>query len=196
MTTLWAAETKQSAEVLSLLAASMVLADLMPTITRTPGSPPHAIAEQALIQAIALLRAKREADIRRSRDWDHLATRMPLQPAQSLTLSQSLISVFDLLGLLKVLGLGLPFLRGLWLQVKKILISVLMLYWIILAGKDLIPLLLPFYVIFLYHWGKLKKKGKKKPACISLLLFYCIFFLLFYIIPIKFSPVFGKATKR
>lgn len=44
--------------------------------------------QQALIEAIALLQVKQDADVGRSREWDHPATQVPLQPAESPTLSQ------------------------------------------------------------------------------------------------------------
>lgn len=46
-----------------LLAASLVLTDLVPATTWAPGPPPCAIAQQTLVQVTALLQVKWEADV-------------------------------------------------------------------------------------------------------------------------------------
>lgn len=85
-----------------LLAASLVLTDLVPATTWAPGPPPSAIAQQALVQVTVLLQVRQEAD---AKEPGLGSPKNPgATPVGRALSSPSGLSVLGLLGLLKVLG--------------------------------------------------------------------------------------------
>lgn len=109
--------------------------------------------QQALIEVMALLQVKQDADIGRSREWDHPATQVPLQPAESPTFSQWPLCLWSPWAF-ESLGVELPFRWGSLVANEKN--SHFSAYAVLnyFGRKRLNTSPPPFYVIFLYHWVK------------------------------------------